>query len=174
MVDIVGSEVYSSPAINSDGTIYIGSWDSYLYALNPLDGSLIWKYKTEDGFEAIIGSVAIAAEGTLYLSARDGLHAVNPDGTKKWFLRYGGGSSPAIGSDGTIYIGSSERLLAIGSGDLDGNDQRYYGEPQYKKEDFINVREKIGKELKLEEAKAKELEEKIKDKVFASLSDYLK
>ena len=29
-----GGSVYSSPAIGSDGTIYIGSADSYLYALS--------------------------------------------------------------------------------------------------------------------------------------------
>ena len=37
--------VYSSPAIASDGTIYVGSRDGYLYAINP-DGTLKWKYQT--------------------------------------------------------------------------------------------------------------------------------
>ena len=28
-----GSSVYSSPAIGSDGTVYVGSWDKKLYAI---------------------------------------------------------------------------------------------------------------------------------------------
>jgi outer membrane protein assembly factor BamB len=41
------------------------------------------------------------------------LYAINPDGTLKW--RYGTysyvHSSPAIGSDGTIYVGSWDNYL---------------------------------------------------------------
>ena len=36
----------ASPAIAADGTIYIGSWDNNVYALNPADGSLKWKFAT--------------------------------------------------------------------------------------------------------------------------------
>jgi len=43
-----GDRIYSSPAIGSDGTIYVGSYDSNLYAINP-DGSLKWKYSTGIG-----------------------------------------------------------------------------------------------------------------------------
>jgi len=35
-------QIRSSPAIASDGTIYIESWDSYFYAINP-NGTLKWK-----------------------------------------------------------------------------------------------------------------------------------
>lgn len=35
----IGREINSSPAIGSDGTIYIGSFDGKLYAINS-DGSL--------------------------------------------------------------------------------------------------------------------------------------
>ena len=35
----------SSPAIDADGTIYVGSWDTNLYAVNA-DGSLKWRLKT--------------------------------------------------------------------------------------------------------------------------------
>ena len=37
--------VCSSPAIDADGTIYFGSWDNKLYALNP-DSSYKWDYET--------------------------------------------------------------------------------------------------------------------------------
>ena len=40
-----GAISYSSPVIGTDGTIYIGSSDYYLYAVNPF-GSLKWRYQT--------------------------------------------------------------------------------------------------------------------------------
>ena len=43
-----GSGVKSSPALGADGTIYVGSSDDNVYALNR-DGSLKWKFVTGDG-----------------------------------------------------------------------------------------------------------------------------
>ena len=101
-----GSYVYAcSPAISKDGTIYIGNYDGYLYAMNP-DGSLQWQ--SDIGHE-IRSSPAIGADGTIYIGSGDQLlYAVNPDGSIKWQFETGGKveSSPAIGADGTIYIGS--------------------------------------------------------------------
>jgi PKD repeat protein len=97
--------VYNSPVIGIDGTIYVGSTDKNLYALNR-DGTLKWKYST--GSDIVQGAPTIGSDGTIYSTSYDGkLYALNPDGTLKWSYttdnRYG---SPAIGSDGTIYIGS--------------------------------------------------------------------
>ena len=41
-----GSDVYSSPAVGSDGTIYVGSFSGHLHAINP-DGSRKWRFKCE-------------------------------------------------------------------------------------------------------------------------------
>ena len=52
-------------------------------------------------------------------SGDNNLYAFNPDGTLKWSYTTGEGvlSSPAIGSDGTIYVGSWDKnLYAIGAG----------------------------------------------------------
>ncbi|MDP6716694.1 MAG: PQQ-binding-like beta-propeller repeat protein, partial [SAR202 cluster bacterium] len=38
-------DVFSSPAIGVEGTIYVGSWDNSLYAINP-DGSQSWSFQT--------------------------------------------------------------------------------------------------------------------------------
>ena len=40
------SWVESSPAVGDDGVVYVGSDDSYLYALNPDDGSVEWQFAT--------------------------------------------------------------------------------------------------------------------------------
>ncbi len=97
---------YSSPAIGSDGTIYVGgSSDNNLYAMNK-DGTLKWTFPAGS---IIRSSPAIGSDGTIYFGTNDGkVYAVNPNGTKKWEVATGESiwSSPAIGSDGTIYIGS--------------------------------------------------------------------
>ena len=43
-----GSLQYNTPVIGTDGTIYIGSQDDYLYALtdNGTSATLKWRYKT--------------------------------------------------------------------------------------------------------------------------------
>jgi len=103
--------VQSSPAIGSDGTIYVGSNDDYLYALNP-DGTLKWKFKT-DGW--IRSSPAIGSDGTIYVGSNDDyLYALNPDGTLKWkfkTIKEIDITSPLISSDGTLYVGSSDGYL---------------------------------------------------------------
>ncbi|MEO0112254.1 MAG: PQQ-binding-like beta-propeller repeat protein [candidate division WOR-3 bacterium] len=103
-------DISSSPAIGNDGTIYFGSIDCFLYALNP-DGKLKWKFKT-DG--KVFSSPAIGNDGTIYFGSHDNfLYALNPDGTLKWKFETGSGvfSSPAIGNDGTIYFGSDDYFL---------------------------------------------------------------
>lgn len=102
----------SSPAIGSDGTIYVGTTDFRIYAVDP-NGSIKWNYLTH---HYILSSPAIALDGTIYVCSYDGgLYALNPDGSLKW--RYSGSSiswsSPCVGLDGTIYVGFSYYFRAI-------------------------------------------------------------
>ncbi len=100
----VYKEIKSSPAIGSDGTIYFGSLNDTLYALNP-DGTLKWSYSAN---QDIYSSPAIGSDGSIYFGSYDNyFYALNPDGSLKWRYRAGTNvhSSPAIGSDGTIYFG---------------------------------------------------------------------
>ena len=110
-----GSYVQSSPAIGSDGTIYVGSYDDNLHAINPR-GRKKWAFDTGGN---VVSSPAIGSDGTIYVGSMAELvglpllfpepllYAINPDGSKKWAFDTGGAvdSSPAIGSDGTIYVG---------------------------------------------------------------------
>ena len=107
-----GDNVFSSPAIGSDGTIYVGSDDNYLYALTP-SSQLKWRYETGD---YVRSSPAIGSDGTVYVGSDDNyLYALTPSSQLKW--RYETGdyvrSSPAIGSDGTVYVGSYDYLYVI-------------------------------------------------------------
>ena len=47
----------------------------------------------------------------IYLPDASGLHAISPDGTVKWTIIESG--SPAVGSDGTIYLARHEEVIAI-------------------------------------------------------------
>ena len=95
----------SSPAIGSDGTIYIGSTDFNLYAVNP-DGYEKWRYELDGGIWA---SPVIGEDGTIYIGSVGGnFYAINPDGNLKWRKKSEDSiiSSAAIGSDGTVYYGT--------------------------------------------------------------------
>jgi outer membrane protein assembly factor BamB len=108
-----GGFVVSSPAIGSDGTIYVGSFDGGLYAINP-NGTEKWNFTTSQPMES---SPAIGSDGVIYVGSKDyKLYAINPNGTEKWnFLTADYvDSSPAIASDDTIYVGSLDgNLYAI-------------------------------------------------------------
>ncbi len=99
--------IYCTPAIGSDGTIYFGSYDDYLYALNP-DGSLKWRFQTSGDIRS---SPAIGTDGTIYFGSKDSFfYALNSDGSFKWRFQTEGEvrSSPAIGTEGTIYFGARD------------------------------------------------------------------
>ena len=100
------SAVTSSPCIGPDGTIYVGSEDSYLYAICST-GTVKWKYQTGS---AIGSSPAIGSDGTVFVGGGDNdgyLYAINPGGTLKWkspdYNAYPAVHSPVIGPDGVIY-----------------------------------------------------------------------
>lgn len=109
--------VWSSPAIGADGTIYFSNDAGVLYAVRQ-DGRKKWRLAGEpmSGADVQNGghvgtSPALALSGTVYFV--DGgatLHAVRPDGREAWTFHRGGqgiATSPVLGSDGTIYVGSA-------------------------------------------------------------------
>jgi len=120
--------INSSPALDSDGTIYVALVDNRLRALNPINGQIIWT--SERIIENSIGinnSPAIGSEGTIYFQTNSAkLLAFDNEGNVKWYftppyfddVETPELSSPAIGSDGTVYYGTSDGFLyAIGGYD---------------------------------------------------------
>lgn len=96
----------SSPAIDENGTIYIGAHDfqKSFIAINE-NGTEKWHFAS-GGF--IDASPAIGEDGVIYSGSMNGnLYALNPNGTTKWLFGIGAAfSSPTIGPDGSIYVGS--------------------------------------------------------------------
>ena len=111
-----GGVIMSSPALGADGTIYFGSMDGYLYAVDP-SGILKWKFATTTSGtqKGIVASPAVGYDGTIFVGARNGnLYAVDPDsGLEKWHYTTGGVimSSCVIGEDGSIYFGSDDTYV---------------------------------------------------------------
>lgn len=106
-------EVRSSPAIASNGTVYIGSDDHRLYAINP-DGSQKWARKTGGRVDS---SPALSPdEQTVYVGSHDdNLYAISTeDGSVLWQRELGDRdveSSPAVAPDGTIVVGGDDNKL---------------------------------------------------------------
>ncbi|MDG2213698.1 MAG: PQQ-binding-like beta-propeller repeat protein, partial [Verrucomicrobiota bacterium] len=107
-----GREVRSSPSISSDGTIYFGSFDQKVYALESKSGVKKWEFQT-DSF--VSSSPAIGSDGTIYIGSEDAnVYALDgKTGAKLWEFQTEdrANSSPAIGSDGTVYVGSNDQKL---------------------------------------------------------------
>jgi outer membrane protein assembly factor BamB len=145
-----GLTVFASPAVGSDGTIYIGTTAKgssavagqcgVFYAIDA-SGVKKWSYDTSSDHTVlnpnaqsdIYSSATIGADGTIYFSTEGRyLYALNPDGTVK--IKYdmyalspisSGGSaivysSPAIAADGTIYVGDYYHFLDTTSNTAEG------------------------------------------------------
>ncbi|WP_083763919.1 PQQ-binding-like beta-propeller repeat protein [Syntrophobacter fumaroxidans] len=107
-----GGPIKSSPAIGTDGMVYVQSSDGSLYAIKP-DGNVKWSVGIE-GHPNL--SPAVGDDGTAYSAgAGNLLHAINHDGTPKWFIDIGGAptSSPAMGADGSVIITEGANILSI-------------------------------------------------------------
>ncbi len=100
--DTEGEISISSPAVGTDGTVYVGALDGKLYAVDK-KGKKKWMFDTK---EKVYSSPAIGADGTVYIGSGVKLYAVAPDGSPKWAFEAGGviNSTAAIGADGTLYV----------------------------------------------------------------------
>lgn len=107
-----GASIFGSPALGSDGTIYVaslgsGSSDGMLYALYA-DGSMQWRFPLRGGADA---SPVVADDGTIYIGTTAGvLHAVRSDGTEKWHFATGASrpvTTVALAQDRTVYFGAA-------------------------------------------------------------------
>lgn len=102
-------QINSSPAVGSDGKIYLG--DDCLFVLTA-NGSLCGRYIPE---HFIRYTPAIASNGNIYASSDEGvLYALSSGASLLW--EYANSRSDAsIGSDGSLYFGSFHKLCAITS-----------------------------------------------------------
>ena len=104
--------IFSSPVIDEDGTIYFGEYNGNLRALYP-NGTLKW---SKPNIYSVFSSPAIGEDGTIYCTSWSGgnVYAIYPNnGTIKWQFSTGGQmkANPSIADDGTIYVSSWDDYL---------------------------------------------------------------
>ncbi len=74
-----GNNIWSSAAIGLDGTVYVGSLDNNLYALNGTTGTLKWFYTANGN---VYTSPSIASDGTIYFTSfGNTVYSLNANGT---------------------------------------------------------------------------------------------
>ncbi len=119
-----GNWVVSSPAISNDGTIYVGSVDHFLYAIDSqgkekwhteLAGPVISSPAISNGYiyvtAASLSGISMDATGNGYL------YKMSSNGSKTVLHTFPNivGTSPVIDSNGTVYVGCLDHnVYAIG------------------------------------------------------------
>ena len=108
-------EIRSTPLFYG-GTVYVGSYDTNVYAIQASDGKMLWKYATEGG----VVTRPVADKTHIYFGSRDGyLYAVQRQyGRMVWKYPTGAPiySSPRM-KEGFLFFGSDDgRLHAVHAG----------------------------------------------------------
>jgi outer membrane protein assembly factor BamB len=106
---------FGSFLVGTDGTLYV-TVGRQLCALDP-DAALVhWCHNLNASIKQNIAG--LAADGTLYIGDRDNrVTGINPDGSTRCVFQVGRdgdvNTSPAIGPDGTVYMGGSGNVHAL-------------------------------------------------------------
>ncbi|MDP3878960.1 MAG: PQQ-binding-like beta-propeller repeat protein [Dehalococcoidales bacterium] len=104
-----GGAVHSSPAV-ANGTVYIGSRDNKLYALDANTGAKRWEFTTDSW----VDSSPVVADGVVYFGSNDSkLYALDAGtGKKLWDFKtqYAITSAAAV-ANGVVYFGGDDYYL---------------------------------------------------------------
>ena len=114
-----GGKIHSTPAIGEDGTIFFGSDNDIVYALEPGSGtnSIRWRVKTKNH---VSSSPVIGVTGDIYIGAENArLYCFTTNGAVRWSVstRKPVHAALSIGADGTIYAGSEDKQMYAISAD---------------------------------------------------------
>lgn len=103
-----GEGIISSPAI-SNGLVYVGSLDGYIYAINSNKGELKWKFQTDND----ISSSPAISNNLVYIGSGHYLYAIDAaTGSLKWKYQTSGEilSSPVV-NEKTVYMGTYDGMI---------------------------------------------------------------
>lgn len=84
---------------------------SYLYALNPLNGSVKWKLNVN---KPLVAAPVVTKDDVIYACSYEAgtMYAVNSNGIEKWRLSLPRPSGMAIGDKGSLYVSAGDGLYA--------------------------------------------------------------
>jgi len=106
-----------SPAIGQDGKVYFACYSDSLYALKP-EGTLAWAQPLG---HSVNSAPAVDLDGNILVATTRGtapwsLRSFDQYGGVRWYHELAGDAefaSPAVGPDGTIYVGANRYLYAV-------------------------------------------------------------
>ncbi|HML03696.1 MAG TPA: PQQ-binding-like beta-propeller repeat protein [Candidatus Bathyarchaeia archaeon] len=110
---MTGGGVYTSPAV-AYGTVFVGSYDGNIYALNASTGAFMWRYTTDGG-----PADPAVSDGVVFVGSGEGyVYALNAStGSLIWiFATSGAGgvnvvlTAPTV-TGGLVYLGSMNGYL---------------------------------------------------------------
>jgi outer membrane protein assembly factor BamB len=106
-VDLEG-RIYSSPLVTDDG-IFVGSDSQKFFGIRP-GGGIRFRLDTDGDSDT---GASLAPWGGMVFAGGKVIYASLPNGTLLWRFttRRKAFSSPAVGDDGTVYVGSQDRYL---------------------------------------------------------------
>jgi outer membrane protein assembly factor BamB len=106
----MGDEIYGTPALGPDGTVYVGTDQGTLAAIAP-NGEEKWTFKTGD---LIAGSPTVDADGLIYITA-DSVYCLDAGGHRRWAYGTPNGdyffASVVADSGGVVYVGNTDGFL---------------------------------------------------------------
>lgn len=103
----VGVLPNQTPTVDYYGTVYVGTSDALVYALDGEKGDTLWKFPTGHSLDY---PLVLGSDGVLYASA-DRLFAIRAStGKERWAVSGAGGawSAPAVGENGVLYVGYND------------------------------------------------------------------
>lgn len=107
-----GDKIWSTPVVDGN-TLYIGSFDNKLYALNVADGTKKWDFATE----GVIIATPVVYNNTIYFGSFDRhVYAVNTDGSLKWKSEVQDDNwfwASVVAHDNTIYAPSMDGKVYV-------------------------------------------------------------
>lgn len=108
-------KIYSAPAVDDDGNVYVGAQDDHVYALAS-DGRLRWRFDADDDVDS---APVIGDDGTIFFGgdARR-VHALDREGHELWRAEVGGyvRAPLALGRSGDVLVpvfGPHPRLVSL-------------------------------------------------------------
>jgi outer membrane protein assembly factor BamB len=112
----LSAAVVGTPAVGPDGVIYVGTFGKEMVALNPTDGSIKWRFTTQDW----IWSGPAVENNVLYFGDLSGyLYALNTsDGTTLWRIQPQNAivDTPVILGDKLYFTTEADTVYGVSTG----------------------------------------------------------
>ena len=112
----LGSPITPGPSVGADGTIYIATDAGILYALDPANGHVLWKFDGggSTGGDDLSTTASVLPDGTIvWPGPRHTVFGIGPGGQQQWAVHVGAVPlSPVIAGPSTVYVMTTAGVLS--------------------------------------------------------------